>query len=246
MRGLNLIEEQQVHKGQNRLHSIRIKGRRCIRDTQAELTTHFRSLSLHVGFILDQQNVPCIRRTQRLTNLIFTQNSVCTGIKDDLVFPRRVDRNDCVTGGGVDLRNPTRIDTVFSQPVHTPLSLRPDRTDMASMRPGARGGNRHIRTFATQPLFKGRGCQRFTRLRHMRQGVNHIDIDRTEVPDSHKQPPFMVQPMLQAARTAMFSTSLAVDVVEQIWIGLSTPDRIGPTTVAPPISCISLTEIEAE
>ena len=45
---------------------------------------------------------------------------------------------------------------------------------------------------------------------------------------------------------AMFRMSLAVETVEQIWIGLSMPDRIGPITVAPPISCISLVEIEAE
>ena len=44
----------------------------------------------------------------------------------------------------------------------------------------------------------------------------------------------------------MFRTSLAVDTVEQIWIGLSTPVRIGPITVASPISCINLTEMLAE
>ncbi len=44
----------------------------------------------------------------------------------------------------------------------------------------------------------------------------------------------------------MLKMSLTVATVEQIWIGLSTPARIGPMTVAPAISCISLTEIEAE
>ncbi len=45
---------------------------------------------------------------------------------------------------------------------------------------------------------------------------------------------------------AMFRMSFAVEPVEQIWIGLSTPVRIGPMTVAPAISYISLVEIEAE
>ena len=44
----------------------------------------------------------------------------------------------------------------------------------------------------------------------------------------------------------MFRMSFTVAEVEQIWIDLSTPARIGPITVAPPISCISLIEIEAE
>ena len=38
----------------------------------------------------------------------------------------------------------------------------------------------------------------------------------------------------------------AAETVEQIWIGRSMPVRIGPITVAPAISCISLTEMLAE
>ena len=45
---------------------------------------------------------------------------------------------------------------------------------------------------------------------------------------------------------AMFRMSFTVELVEQIWIGSGTPVRIGPITVAPAISCISFTEIEAE
>ena len=56
----------------------------------------------------------------------------------------------------------------------------------------------------------------------------------------------LVYPTLQAASTAMLRISLAVDEDEQIWIDLSMPERIGPITVAPAISCISLVEIEAE
>ena len=44
----------------------------------------------------------------------------------------------------------------------------------------------------------------------------------------------------------MLRMSLAVELDAQIWIDLSTPERIGPITVAPAISCISLTEIDAE
>ena len=38
--------------------------------------------------------------------------------------------------------------------------------------------------------------------------------------------------------------SFTVEVVEQILTCLSMPVRIGPITVAPPISCISFTEID--
>ena len=54
------------------------------------------------------------------------------------------------------------------------------------------------------------------------------------------------RPISQAAITAMFRMSFAVETVEQIWIGLFSPVRIGPITVAPAISCISFTEIDAE
>jgi hypothetical protein len=44
----------------------------------------------------------------------------------------------------------------------------------------------------------------------------------------------------------MLRMSLTVEMVEQIWMGLGTPVRMGPITVAPAISCMSFTEIEAE
>ena len=72
----------------------------------------------------------------------------------------------------------------------------------------------------------------------MRQLIEIIRIDRAEVPDH--------PPTLQAARIAMLRMSFAVEVVEQIWIDLSKPVRIGPITVAPAISCINLTEMLAE
>ena len=49
-----------------------------------------------------------------------------------------------------------------------------------------------------------------------------------------------------AAIAAMFRMSFTVELVEQIWIGCGTPVRIGPITVAPAISCISLTLMDAE
>ena len=45
---------------------------------------------------------------------------------------------------------------------------------------------------------------------------------------------------------AMLRMSFTVEPVPQIWTGFGTPVRMGPITVAPAISCISLTLIEAE
>ena len=44
----------------------------------------------------------------------------------------------------------------------------------------------------------------------------------------------------------MLRMSFTVEVVEQSWIDCGTPVRIGPITVAPAISCISFTLIDAE
>ena len=45
---------------------------------------------------------------------------------------------------------------------------------------------------------------------------------------------------------AMSRMSVVVDTVARIWTGVSRPVRIGPITVAPAISCVRLTDIDAE
>ena len=65
-----------------------------------------------------------------------------------------------------------------------------------------------------------------------------VRIYRAKAPNSHP-------PTLHAAINAMFNTSLTLDTAEVIWIGRSIPVKIGPITVAPAISCISFTEIDA-
>ena len=45
--------------------------------------------------------------------------------------------------------------------------------------------------------------------------------------------PEMLPLAVQAAMAAMLKMSFTVETVEQIWIGWSTPARIGPITVAP-------------
>ena len=65
--------------------------------------------------------------------------------------------------------------------------------------------------------------------------------------DDHLRPTSSGAAPAGSRRTAPCSgCRFTVEPVEQIWIGFGTFTRIGPITVAPAISCISLTEIEAE
>src|SRR6056297_443310 len=158
----------------------------------------------------------------------------------DRVFALVVDHDDGMARRRGDLDDGAGIDAVFQHPFNGPAPIRPDRADMLHPRCRPGDGDGHICPFAAQaPAVFCRG-QCFPRCKKMRHTVEQIGVDRAKVIDRHAQPP------LQAARTAMFKISLAVLEVEQIWMDLSTPAKIGPMTVAPAISCISLTDIDAE
>ena len=98
--------------------------------------------------------------------------------------------------------------------------------------------------FAAKTLRIIQRRKRLTRSGEVRHAIDMVDIDRTQVVDRHAAPRFY--PILQAASAAMFRMSFTVELVEQIWIGFFTPVKMGPITVAPAISCISLTEMLAE
>ena len=135
--------------------------------------------------------------------------TVCAGVENDIVLARAIHGDDRMARFTRQPRDVAHIDAVFHQPVHSPATIGPDRANMHHPSRSTGGGNGHIRPLAAQPTrHLGRG-ECFTGRRQMRHSVHHVDVDRPKVPDRH-------QPTLQAARTAMFRMSLAVDTVEQI------------------------------
>ena len=159
--------------------------------------------------------------------------------QNDGIFAGSVHADVGMAGALIGRHDMARVHAIFHQTLCRPAPVGPDRPDVHDPRGGARGGHRHVRALAAQALADLRRRERFARASQMRHTIDVVRVDRAEVVDRH-------QPTLQAARTAMFRMSFAVDTVEQIWIDPSMPDRIGPITVAPAISCISFTEMLAE
>ena len=183
--GLYLVHHQHVDVGQDRLNGPYIKGRGGIDHKQSLFPPNTGGIRLGRGFILQQQNIANLGKTQSGFGISAGQPAVGTGDNYDAVFGVRINANYRMARRFCQFHNIRSIDPKTTQSSAGPFTTCSNGASVKHLGASPRSSNRLIGALASQSCSIGFRSDRFPRRGQMRHFIEVVDIDRAEVKNRH-------------------------------------------------------------
>ena len=181
----NFIYQQPVQHPE--VHPVQrpVVRRRIQHDLQAPRGGKLHDQRKIVDFILQDQPVSPAEGAENPADMLFRYTPVGSAVKQDAVFPLRTDLNDGMPLGFRNRKQERRIHPVFFQQVFQHRAVRAVTAGMADRGAGPGQGNGLVQAFSAGLDRPGLGGQGFPGLHKMIHLIYVVQVQGTEVQDSH-------------------------------------------------------------